>query len=553
MTSRPRPRPLVLCILDGWGERPATDAKAEDNAIERARTPVWHELLRRWPHAHLDASEHYVGLPDGQMGNSEVGHTNLGAGRVVLQDLPRIDKAIADGSLAQLPALRDFIGKLAASRGTAHVMGLLSPGGVHSHQHQIAALAAVVAEAGLPVAVHAFLDGRDTPPKSAIGYVQQFAADVAGPPHPTLSPTGGEGSPQTAGRQGDRSGGRGWVRIATVAGRYYAMDRDKRWDRVEKAYRALTAAEGEHAADAVTAVEAAYRRGESDEFVLPTAIGEYRGMQDGDGLLFANFRADRIREIAGALLDPQFGGFARNKRSQFAAAVGLTAYSAELNRHLATLFPPQDLSGTFGEVVADAGLTQLRIAETEKYAHVTFFFNGGRETVFPGEERILVPSPQGVATYDQQPEMSAPAVTDKVVEAIGSGRFDVVVLNYANTDMVGHTGNIAAAIEAVETVDACLGRLSQAVEAAGGTLVITADHGNAEMMRDPATGEPHTAHTLNPVPFIIVNPPIAVARLDNGRLSDVAPTLLAILDLPKPAAMTGHSLIVAAEAKLAAE
>jgi 2,3-bisphosphoglycerate-independent phosphoglycerate mutase len=524
MTSRPRPRPLVLCILDGWGERPATDAKAEDNAIERARTPVWHELLRRWPHAHLDASEHYVGLPDGQMGNSEVGHTNLGAGRVVLQDLPRIDKAIADGSLAQLPALRDFIGKLAASRGTAHVMGLLSPGGVHSHQHQIAALAAVVAEAGLPVAVHAFLDGRDTPPKSAIGYLQQFAADVGA-----------------------------CVRIATVCGRYYAMDRDKRWDRVEKAYRALTAAEGEHAADAVKGVEAAYMRGESDEFVLPTAIGEYRGMQDGDGLLFANFRADRIREIAGALVDPQFGGFARNKRIQFAAAVGLTAYSAELNGHLATLFLPQDLTGTFGEVVADAGLTQLRIAETEKYAHVTFFFNGGRETVFPGEERILVPSPQGVATYDLQPEMSAPEVTDKVVEAIGSGRFDVVVLNYANTDMVGHTGNIAAAIEAVETVDACLGRLSQAVEAAGGTLVITADHGNAEMMRDPATGEPHTAHTLNPVPFIIVNPSIAVARLDNGRLSDVAPTLLAILDLPKPAAMTGHSLIVAAEAKLAAE
>ena len=515
-----RPRPVVLCILDGWGDR----ADPADNAIADAKTPVWHELLRRWPHAKLDASEHYVGLPDGQMGNSEVGHTNLGAGRVVMQDLPRIDKAIADGSLAKLPALGDFIGKVKAGGGTAHVMGLLSPGGVHSHQHQIAALANILADAGLPVAVHAFLDGRDTRPKSAVGYLKQFAADVAG--------------------------SRG-VRIATVAGRYYAMDRDKRWDRVEKAYRMLTEAAGEHAADAVKAVEAAYGRGESDEFVLPTAVGDYAGVKDGDGVFFANFRADRIREIAGALLDPGFSGFVRGRRIAFAAALGLTEYSEELNRFLATLFPPEDLRETFGEVVAEAGLTQLRIAETEKYAHVTFFFNGGRETVFPGEERILVPSPK-VATYDLQPEMSAPEVTDKVVAAIGSGRFDVVVLNYANTDMVGHTGDLAAAIKAVETVDGCLGRLASAVEQAGGTLVITADHGNAEMMRDPETGEPHTAHTLNPVPFVMVNAPGAVARLDNGRLADVAPTLLEILGLPKPVAMTGHSLIVS-DARRAAE
>ncbi len=515
-----RPRPVVLCILDGWGERP----DAADNAITRARTPVWHALLRRWPHAQLDASEHYVGLPDGQMGNSEVGHTNLGAGRVVMQELPRIDRAIADGSLAGMPALRDFIAKVKASGGTAHVMGLLSPGGVHSHQHQIAALAIILAEAGVPVAVHAFLDGRDTPPKSALGYLKQFAADVAG--------------------HGD-------VRIATVSGRYYAMDRDKRWDRVEKAYRVLTAAAGERAEDAVKAVEAAYRRGETDEFVLPTAIADYRGIKDGDGVLFANFRADRVREIAGALLDPDFPGFARNRRVAFAAALGLTEYSEELNPFLATLFPPQDLSDTFGEIIADAGMTQLRIAETEKYAHVTFFFNGGRETVFPGEERILVPSPK-VATYDLQPEMSAPEVTDKVVAAIRSGRFDVVVLNYANTDMVGHTGHLDAAIKAVEAVDACLGRVAAAVEAAGGTLVITADHGNAEMMRDPETGEPHTAHTLNPVPFIVVNAPGAVARVEGGRLADVAPTLLAILGLPKPAAMTGHSLIVS-ESRRAAE
>ena len=519
MTSRPKP--LMLCILDGWGERP----NGADNAIDKANTPVWHELIRRWPHAQLNASEHYVGLPDGQMGNSEVGHTNIGAGRVVLQDLPRIDKALAEGKVASLPGMQEFIGKLKESGGTAHVTGLISPGGVHSHQRQIAALAGIVAEAGVPVAVHAFLDGRDTPPQSAIGYVKQFRQDTAG---------------------------QGNIRIATVAGRYYAMDRDKRWDRVAKAYAALTVAKGEHADDPFKAVEAAYARGETDEFVLPTVIGDYAGMQDGDGVFFANFRADRIREIATALLDPDFSGFDRKKRVAFAAALGLVEYSTELNRFIATLFPPEDLRGTFGEIVANAGMTQLRIAETEKYAHVTFFFNGGRETVFPGEERILVPSPK-VATYDLQPEMSAPEVTDKVVEAIRSGGFDVIVLNYANSDMVGHTGKFDAAMKAVETVDHCLGRLSEAVEKAGGTLVITADHGNAEMMRDPETDGPHTAHTLNPVPFIIVNPPAAMARVQNGRLADVAPTLLDLLGLPKPAAMTGHSLIVQDQGRRAAE
>ncbi len=400
--------------------------------------------------------------------------------------------------------------------GAAHVIGLLSPGGVHSHQNQIAALAGILGDAGVPVAVHALLDGRDTPPKSAVGYLKKFQEDIA--------------------EHGD-------IRIASVAGRYYGMDRDKRWDRVAKAYRLLSEGEGEHAVDPVKAVEAAYARGETDEFVLPTAIGEWHGMRDGDGVLFANFRADRIREIAGAMLDPEFAGFDRARIIKFAAAAGLVEYSAELNRFLATLFPPYDLSGTFGEVIADAGMKQLRIAETEKYAHVTFFFNGGRETVFPGEERILVPSPK-VATYDLQPEMSAPGVTDKVVEAIRSGRFDVIVLNYANTDMVGHSGVIDATVKAVETVDRCLGRLAEAVEAAGGTLVITADHGNAEMMRDPKTGEPHTAHTLNPVPFIVANPPGAVARIEHGRLADVAPTLLDILGLEKPAGMTGHSLLV---------
>jgi 2,3-bisphosphoglycerate-independent phosphoglycerate mutase len=520
MRPHRRPDPLVLCILDGWGVR----RENEDNAIMVAKTPVWHRLTTRWPHAQLQASEHYVGLPDGQMGNSEVGHTNIGAGRLVMQDLPRIDAAIASGELAQMPALRAFADKLEESRGTAHLMGLLSPGGVHSHQDQIAALARILAEAGLPVAVHAFLDGRDTPPKSAAAYLQKFQRDVVGLER---------------------------VRIATLCGRYYAMDRDKRWDRVEKAYRLLVEGIGERSEDPVLGIEAAYQRGETDEFVQPTGIGGYRGMRDGDGVLIANFRADRVREIAAALLDPDFAGFARKKRVPFGASLGLVEYSAELSPLLAALFPPGDLSDTFGEVVSEAGLRQLRIAETEKYAHVTFFFNGGRETVFPGEERILVPSPK-VATYDRQPEMSAPEVTDKIVEAIAAHRFDVIVLNYANTDMVGHTGRLDAAVKAVETVDGCLGRLSQAIERAGGTLVITADHGNAEMMRDPQTGEPHTAHTLNPVPFIVVNPPAAIADLQDGRLCDVAPTLLDLLGLAKPAAMTGHSLIVAAVAQNAA-
>jgi 2,3-bisphosphoglycerate-independent phosphoglycerate mutase len=520
MQSRSRPRPLVLCILDGWGER----GGAADNAIETAHLPIWHRLMARWPHAHLQASEHYVGLPDGQMGNSEVGHTNLGAGRLVMQDLPRIDAAIAAGELLKMPALLEFIARLKQTGGTAHLLGLLSPGGVHSHQHQIAALARIIANAGVPVAVHAFLDGRDTPPKAALSYLKDFQHDLAGLAN---------------------------LRIATVIGRYFAMDRDKRWDRVEKAYRAIVDGEGKTGADAASAVEAAYRRTETDEFVQPTAVGGYRGMRDGDGLLIANFRADRVREIATALLDPDFSAFSRERRVNFAAALGLVEYSTELNPFLGTLFPPEDLTDTIGEVLSKAGLTQLRIAETEKYAHVTFFFNGGRETVFPGEERILVPSPR-IATYDLQPEMSAIEVTDKVVDAIDAGHFDMIVLNYANADMVGHTGRLDAAVKAVETIDKCLGRVAAAIEKAGGTLVITADHGNAEMMRDPKSGEPHTAHTLNPVPFLVVNPPAAAAYLEDGCLADVAPTLLDILDLDKPAAMTGHSLLRQQESRLSA-
>ena len=512
-----RPRPLVLCILDGWGER----AERADNAILLAKTPNWDRLMARFPHSHMQASELYVGLPEGQMGNSEVGHMNLGAGRVVMQDLPKIDQAVASGALAKNAALADFIAALKKSGGTAHLLGLISPGGVHSHQDHIAALARALDAAGVPVAVHAFLDGRDTPPKSADGFLRKFIADTKSAPH---------------------------VAIATVSGRYFAMDRDKRWDRVEKAYRALVMGAGEHAPDAHAALASAYAQGKSDEFVPPTVIGDYRGMADGDGVLMGNFRADRVRQIMTALVDPGFSGFAREKTVRFAAAAGLCSYSADLNRVLKTLFPPDNLAGTFGEIVSAAGLTQLRIAETEKYAHVTFFFNGGREAEFPGETRILIPSPK-IATYDLKPEMSAPEVTDALVAAIESRKFDVIVVNFANTDMVGHTGDLGAAIKAVETVDASLGRLVAALDKVGGAMLVTADHGNAEMMRDEATGQAHTAHTTNPVPLLLVNPPPGVVGVADGKLADIAPTLLAILGLEQPRAMTGRSLLrVAARA-----
>ena len=516
MTGRIRPRPVVLCILDGWGHREDCEA----NAICQGRTPVLDRLSAVCPHALIDASAQEVGLPDGQMGNSEVGHMNLGAGRIVMQDFPRIDAAIEQGELKRLPALRDVIGKLEASGGRAHLMGLMSPGGVHSHQRQIAALAKVLAEAGIQVVVHAFLDGRDTPPRSALGYIEAF--QKAAPEAP----------------------------IVTVSGRYYAMDRDKRWDRVARAYDALVDGKGERAADPLAAVRQSYDADAGDEFVLPTVVGDYAGMRDGDAVIMANFRADRAREILGALLAPDFEGFERPRRMAFAAASGMVEYSAELNALLATLFPPASLSHTLGEIVAAAGMKQLRIAETEKYAHVTFFFNGGREEVYEGEERIMVPSPK-VATYDLQPEMSAPEVTDRLVEAIESGRFDLVVVNYANGDMVGHTGNLSAAMKAVETVDRCVGRLSEAVERAGGALVITADHGNAELMSDPASGQAHTAHTMNQVPIILVNPPTDDVALADGRLADVAPTLLELMDLPQPAEMSGRSLLRAAPQRAA--
>jgi 2,3-bisphosphoglycerate-independent phosphoglycerate mutase len=516
-TQNKRPKPVVLCILDGWGHRPQHD----NNAIEQAKTPAWHAMMRECPHALIDASELHVGLPQGQMGNSEVGHMNLGAGRVVMQDLPRIDQAIAKGEVAQNPLLQDFIAKLKQSKGTCHLMGLLSPGGVHSHQTHLIALSKIVSAAGVPVMLHAFLDGRDTPPSSAQHYVAEVAGALAG-----LSN----------------------VRFGTVGGRYFAMDRDKRWERVELAYNAFFGEAPYKAPDAVSAVAAAYARGETDEFVKPTLIEGFAGIRDGDGLLMGNFRADRARQILAALLDPAFDGFQRKHIATLAATLGMVEYSTALARFMPALFPPAELADTLGEIASKAGLKQLRIAETEKYAHVTFFFNGGEERLFPGEERILVPSPK-IATYDLKPEMSAYEVTDKLVAAIEADRFDLIVVNFANTDMVGHTGDLGAAIKAVEAVDRCLGRLRTAVEAKGGAILITADHGNAETMVDPVTGEPHTAHTLNRVPVIVVG--AHGRKVTDGKLADVAPTLLELMGLPKPATMTGHSLLAPREDALA--
>jgi len=514
------PRPALLCILDGWGWRPED---AADNAIARARTPNYTRMLADSPYALLATSGTAVGLPRGQMGNSEVGHMNIGAGRVVAQDLPRIDVAIEDGSLATRPVLVDLINKAKAPEhnregerpinkgGALHIMGLLSPGGVHAHQDHIAAL--VKAASGVPVFIHAFLDGRDTPPKSARGFVEKFLNDIAGIPG---------------------------VRLATISGRFYGMDRDKRWDRVEKAYAAIVDADATRFADPLAAIDASYAADVTDEFMLPVVLDEYAGARDGDVLLFAHFRADRAREISAALLDPGFDGFVRPRVVRFAAAAGLTEYSDALKPLMAAIFPPEDVRETLGEVIAARGLRQLRIAETEKYAHVTFFLNGGRETQFEGEDRILVPSPK-VTTYDLKPDMSAGEVTDKLEAAILSGKYDLIVCNYANPDMVGHTGIMHAALAAVETIDAALGRLRAAIEKMGGVMLVTADHGNIEMMEDPETKEPFTAHTTLDVPVIVVNGPRAT--LANGRLADVAPTMLDLMGLPAPAVMTGHSLL----------
>lgn len=506
-------RPTVLIILDGWGHR----EERRDNAIANANTPTWDRLWREAPHTLISGSGLDVGLPEGQMGNSEVGHMSLGSGRVVFQSISRIDLAISDGSFNSNPAYCHAIDAAVANGGAVHVMGLLSSGGVHSHERQLLAALELAASRGAQkIYLHAFLDGRDTPPRSA-----------------ESSLAGAEDCFARLGRG----------RIATVTGRYYAMDRDERWDRVEPAYRLLTEGEAAHTADsAAAALRASYARDESDEFVAPTRIGAAAPIVDGDAVLFMNFRADRARELTRAFVDADFDGFERRCQPALADFVMTTEYASDIQASCA--FPPDSLDNVLGEWIAAKGMTQLRIAETEKYAHVTFFFSGGREETFEGETRILVPSPR-VATYDLQPAMSAPEVTEKLTAAIRSCDYDLIVCNYANGDMVGHTGNFAAAVEAVEVLDGCLAAVETAVVEAGGQALITADHGNCEQMMDHEAGQAHTQHTTELVPLVYLGKDVSALAPEGGVLADVAPTLLDLMGIEPPREMTGHSLVAA--------
>ncbi|WP_298438042.1 2,3-bisphosphoglycerate-independent phosphoglycerate mutase [uncultured Jannaschia sp.] len=499
-------KPVILCILDGWGisDRP------EQSAPDVADTPNFDRLVATCPNATLTTFGPDVGLPEGQMGNSEVGHMNIGAGRVVRMDLGLIDHAIATESFRDESALTDWLAGLTESGGRAHLMGVISDGGVHGHIDHVIHACRVVADAGVPVVLHAIADGRDVAPRSAEGFVDRLASEL---------PEG--------------------VTIGTLTGRYFAMDRDNRWDRVQRAWAAMVWGEGEHVADAAAAVAAARDRDEGDEFIQPTILGDYEGMSDGDGLFCLNFRADRAREILAALGDPEFEGFETNARPKL-HMLGMVDYSEAHDAYLATVFPKQTVPNTLGHWVASKGLTQFHLAETEKYPHVTFFLNGGKEAPEPGEDRHMPKSPD-VATYDLQPEMSAAAVTEAFVEAIGKG-YDLIVVNYANPDMVGHTGDLAAAARACEAVDAGLGAVLDALEGTDGAMIVCADHGNCETMVDPETGKPHTAHTLNPVPVILWGGPEG-ATLGDGRLGDLAPTLLELMGIEPPAEMTGRSLI----------
>ena len=506
-------RPYVLIILDGWGYR----KESTDNAIALAYTPTWDRLWAEYPHTVISGSGPCVGLPDGQMGNSEVGHLNMGAGRVVHQDYTRIEHSLADGSFFQNPVLIKSIKQAIQSQHAIHVFGLLSPGGVHSHEQQIHALFKLAAEQGAKqIYMHAFLDGRDTPPQSAGASIQALE---------------------------DQFKLLGVGQIASICGRYYAMDRDNRWDRVEQAYEMLTEGKASYqATDAQTGLNAAYTRGENDEFVKPTCIHAANSksitIEDGDVIIFMNYRADRAREITRAFIEKDFSGFERNKTLRLADFVSLTEYAKNIKTTV--VFGPENMQHTLGEYLSELNLSQLRIAETEKYAHVTFFFNGGIEAPNKGEDRILVPSPK-VATYDLQPEMSAPELTEKLIAAINSAQYDVIICNYANADMVGHSGLLPAAIKAIETLDHCLGQVIPALQKAGGELLITADHGNAEQMRDPQTHQPHTAHTCEPVPLVYVGRPATIVEQD-GVLADIAPTLLHLMGLPQPKEMTGTSI-----------
>ena len=507
-----RPRPFALIILDGWGHREDTHA----NAIAQAHKPHWNQLLATYPHMLISGSGRCVGLPDGQMGNSEVGHLNMGAGRVVHQDLTRIDLAISDGNFFKNPVLTAAVDYAIQQQKAVHILGLLSPGGVHSHEQQIQAMIKLAAERGATrIYIHAFLDGRDTPPQSAKSSLLALEKYCA-----TLQ----------AGQ------------IASLIGRYFAMDRDKRWERIQKAYDLFTQGKAAfQATDAVTGLELAYRRGETDEFVQPTAIHAPNTqpitIENGDAVIFMNFRADRAREITHAFIDKDFQAFPRKIAPQV-NFVTLTEYDATFNTPVA--YPPERLDNMLGEYLSSLGLHQLRIAETEKYAHVTFFFNGGIEQPSPGEDRILIPSPK-VATYDLKPEMSAPEVTAELVKAIHSQKYDVIICNFANPDMVGHTGNLPAAIQAIETIDICLGKIITALQSVGGEALITADHGNAELMFDEKTGQPHTAHTHELVPLIYMGRSAEISK-KNGVLSDIAPTLLYLLGIAQPKEMTGQTL-----------
>ena len=507
------PRPVVLIVMDGWGYSEDT----ADNAVTAANTPVWDRLWREFPHMLIYSSGAAVGLPGDQMGNSEVGHLNLGSGRVVYQEFTRVSRSIRTGSFFTNQTLTDAV-DLAKDTGKAvHILGLLSPGGVHSHEDHIHAMVELAVKRGAgKVYVHAALDGRDTPPKSAAQSVQAMEACF-------------------------RAVGGG--RFASLIGRYYVMDRDHRWPRIQTAYDLLTQAKADlTATDAMMGLDAAYARGETDEFVqgirvVPAGTEPVR-IEDGDVLVFMNFRSDRARQITRPFIEPDFDGFKREVFPRLGRFVSLTEYNRDFDIQVA--FPAERLDNVFGEYIASFGMRQLRIAETEKYAHVTFFFNGGREEPFEGEDRILVPSPQ-VTTYDEQPEMCAPELTDKLVEAIDSGNYDAIICNYANADMVGHTGNFEAAMRAVEAVDFSLGRVIQALHRVGGEVLVTADHGNAEQMRGKGTGQAHTAHTTNPVPLVYVGRPASME--ETGALSDVAPTLLTLMGLAIPPEMTGRSLV----------
>ncbi len=504
-------KPLVLLILDGFGH----SENAEHNAVLAAKTPVWDQIWNQRPRTLIHTSGMAVGLPEGQMGNSEVGHMTLGAGRVVYQNFTRINKAISDGDFFTNDVYLEAIDKAVSNGKAVHIMGLLSPGGVHSHDDHIKAAVQLAADRGAKeVYVHAFLDGRDVPPRSAEQPLIEIEKQLKE---------------------------LGIGRVATISGRFFGMDRDSRWDRVQQAYDLMTEGKADYqAATALDGLMAAYDRDENDEFVKATVIGEQAAtINDGDSLLFMNFRPDRARQITRAFVDDGFDGFERNKRPALAAFVQTTEYAADIPAP--TAYPPEDLVNSFGDVMAKAGKQQLRIAETEKYAHVTFFFSGGQEENYPGEDRILVPSPD-VETYDQQPEMSAPEVTSKLVEAIESGKYDAIICNYANCDQVGHTGDFDASVKAVEAVDGCLAQVMAALEKVGGEAFVTADHGNVEQMFDDASGQKHTQHTILPVPFAYLGHR-SLTLNDNGSLADVAPTLLNMLDVEQPAEMTGKSLV----------